>query len=199
LQLHDWQVDFACWCSYKYLNSGPGGVAGVFIHGKHISDTRLPRFAGWWGHSKSTRFKMEAGFNPIPTAEGWQLSNAPIFSMAAHKASLDIFMEAGMDRIFEKAKLLSAWTWFVLEDINGGGRKKILEVITPSDPGARGCQLSILMMENGKKIFDGLSDAGIITDWREPNVIRIAPVALYNKFEEVWELGNTLKEMIGKF
>ncbi len=196
LQLHDWDVDFACWCSYKYLNSGPGGVSGVFIHEKHACNKTLPRFAGWWGHNKAERFKMEKGFDAIPTAEGWQLSNAPVLSMAAHKASLDIFAEAGMDRLVAKSKLLSGFLHFVLKDINASAENKLVEVITPSNEEERGCQVSMLMREKGRQVFETLSRQGVIADWREPNVIRVAPVPLYNTFEEVWKFGEIVKHTI---
>ncbi len=193
LYLHDWNVDFACWCSYKYLNSGPGGVAGAYIHEKQAANKELPRFAGWWGHNKENRFKMEKGFNPIPTAEGWQLSNAPVLSMAVHKASLDIFEEAGIDQLHEKRKLLSGYLHFVLNDINTRQQKKVLEVITPANEKERGCQVSILMLKNGKLIFNELTKLGVFADWREPNVIRVAPVPLYNSFEDVWRFGNIIE------
>lgn len=198
LHLHDWDVDFACWCSYKYLNSGPGGVAGVYIHEKHAANTGLPRFAGWWGYTKETRFKMEKGFEAIPTAEGWQLSNAPILSMAAHKASLDVFDEAGMDQLHQKRKLLSGYLHFVLDDINSRQNEKLIEIITPSNEEERGCQVSMLMLKNGKEIFTELTTRGVIADWREPNVIRVAPVPLYNSFEDVWRFGNIVRTTINK-
>lgn len=196
LQLHDWDVDFACWCSYKYLNSGPGGVSGVFIHEKHVGNKTMPRFAGWWGHNKAERFKMEKGFDAIPTAEGWQLSNAPILSMAAHKASLDIFAEAGMERLVAKSKLLSGYLHYLLKEINASGEKKLIEVITPSIEEERGCQVSILMPEKGRPVFEALSRQGVVADWREPNVIRVAPVPLYNTFGEVWKFGEIVKRTI---
>lgn len=193
LNMHDWDVDFACWCSYKYLNSGPGGVAGAYIHQRHITNTSLPRLAGWWGYEKSTRFNMEKGFKPIPTAEGWQLSNAPVLSMAAHKASLDIFGEAGMDRLVEKSKKLTGFLFFILNEINGSGGKIRVDVITPTDETQRGCQVSMLMPEKGKEIFNALKKHGVLADWREPNVIRIAPVPLYNSFEDVFQFGEIIK------
>ncbi len=196
LQLHDWDVDFACWCSYKYLNSGPGGVSGVFIHEKHVGNKTMPRFAGWWGHNKAERFKMEKGFDAIPTAEGWQLSNAPILSMAAHKASLDIFAEAGMEGLVAKSKLLSGFLHYLLKEINASGEKKLIEVITPSIEEERGCQVSILMPEKGRPVFEALSRQGVVADWREPNVIRVAPVPLYNTFGEVWKFGEIVKRTI---
>ncbi len=194
LKMHDWNVDFACWCSYKYLNSGPGGVAGAYIHQKHIKDKTLPRLAGWWGHDKASRFKMEKGFNPIETAEGWQLSNAPVLSMAAHKASLDIFEDAGMENLIPKGKMLSDYLLFILNEVNTGLDKKIIEIITPSDD--KGCQVSILMLEKGKEVFEALKQNGVIADWREPNVIRVAPVPLYNSFEDVYRFGEILKSFL---
>jgi kynureninase len=196
LKLHQWDVDFACWCSYKYLNSGPGGVAGVFINEKHAANAALPRFAGWWGYKKDTRFKMEKGFEAIPTAEGWQLSNAPILSMAVHKASLDIFDEAGMERLHAKRKLLSDYLLFILDDINSKLSQKILQVITPRNENEKGCQVSILMLKNGKAVFDELTRQGVIADWREPDVIRVAPVPLYNSFEDIYRFGEMIEATI---
>lgn len=198
LHLHDWNVDFACWCSYKYLNSGPGGVGGVYIHEKHAANTELPRFAGWWGYTKETRFKMEKGFEAIPTAEGWQLSNAPVLSMAVHKASLDVFNEAGMDRLHKKRKQLSGYLHFVLNDINTHQKEKVIEVITPADENERGCQVSILMLKDGRKIFEELTKQGVIADWREPNVIRVAPVPLYNSYEDIYKFGEIIRETISR-
>lgn len=192
LHLHDWDVDFACWCSYKYLNSGPGGVGGVYIHEKHATNTELPRFAGWWGYTKETRFKMDKGFDAIPTAEGWQLSNAPVLSMAAHKAALDIFDEAGMNQLHQKRKLLSGYLHYVLKDINSKLSEKVIEVITPDNENERGCQVSMLMLKKGKQIFDELTKQGVIADWREPNVIRVAPVPLYNSFEDIYRFGGII-------
>jgi kynureninase len=198
LKLHDWNVDFACWCSYKYLNSGPGGVAGVYINEKHAANTELPRFAGWWGYTKETRFKMDKGFEAIPTAEGWQLSNAPILSMAAHKASLDIFDEAGMERLHAKRKMLSDYLLFIIDHCNSQLSEKIIEVITPVNENEKGCQVSMLMLQRGKEIFDELTKQGVIADWREPNVIRIAPVPLYNSFEDIWRFGNIISSILKK-
>ncbi len=197
LELHNWEVDFASWCSYKYLNSGPGGVSGVFIHERHITNRSLPRFAGWWGHRKELRFLMDKGFDPIPTAEGWQLSNAPILLMAAHKASLDIFDEAGMQDLVAKSKKMSGYLHFVLNEINRHLSRKVVEVITPGKEAERGCQVSLLMLEKGKEVFNALMKAGVIADWREPNVIRIAPVPLYNRFEDVWQFGKIIEEVLG--
>jgi len=197
LQLHNWNVDFACWCSYKYLNSGPGGVAGVFINEKHVANDELPRFAGWWGYKKETRFKMDKGFEAIPTAEGWQLSNAPVLSMAAHKASLDIFEEAGMERLHAKRKMLFDYLSFIIDHCNSRSQQRIIEVITPREEKERGCQVSMLMLKKGKEIFNELTKQGVIADWREPNVIRIAPVPLYNSFEDVWRFGSIISSIIG--
>jgi len=196
LKLHEWDVDFACWCSYKYLNSGPGGVAGVYIHERHALNTSLPRFAGWWGYPDETRFEMKKGFIPTPTAEGWQLSNAPILSMAAHKASLDIFDEAGMVHIAKKGKDLSSYLMYLLHDLNSITAEKRIEVITPSHENERGCQVSMLMLKDGKKIFETLKKESVIADWREPNVIRVAPVALYNRFEEVFRFYEIIRAII---
>lgn len=196
LHLHDWNVDFACWCSYKYLNSGPGGVAGAFIHEKHATNTALPRMAGWWGYDKETRFQMKPGFQAIPTAEGWQLSNAPVLSMAAHKASLDIFDEAGMDALIEKSKKLTGFLFDILDEINKEMGATAVEIITPRKEGEYGCQVSMLMHERGKTIFNTLLERGVIADWREPNVIRIAPVPLYNTFEDVWRFGNIIQSIL---
>ncbi len=196
LQLHDWNADFACWCSYKYLNSGPGGVSGVFIHQKHIANKDLPRFAGWWGYTKATRFKMEKGFEPIPTAEGWQLSNAPVLSMAAHKASLDIFEKAGMENLVAKGKLLSDYLLFIIDDLNSNASEKLIEVITPRSDNEKGCQVSMLMLQRGKEVFEALLQQGVISDWREPNVIRVAPVPLYNTFTDVFIFGKIVKEIL---
>lgn len=198
LKLHAWDVDFACWCSYKYLNSGPGGVAGAFIHKNHTGNKKLVRLAGWWGHDKENRFKMEKDFDPIPTAEGWQLSNAPVLSMAAHKASLDIFKEAGMENLFAKAKLLSGYLHFVLDDINQSCSEKVIDVITPANESEHGCQVSMLMLRNGKQVFETLNKAGVIADWREPNVIRIAPVPLYNSFEDIYRFGEIIASFLSE-
>ncbi|HPG12737.1 MAG TPA: kynureninase [Chitinophagaceae bacterium] len=197
LHLHDWDVDFACWCSYKYMNSGPGGVSGIYIHEKHASDTSVPRFAGWWGYTKETRFKMEKGFHAIPTAEGWQLSNAPVLSMAAHKASLDIFDEAGIGRLHEKRKLLSGYLHYILREINSEFGN-VIHVITPADENERGCQVSMLVENKGKEMFEELTKQGVVADWREPNVIRIAPVPLYNTFEDIWRFGNIIESILKK-
>ena len=198
LDLHNWNADFGCWCSYKYLNSGPGGVSGIYIHQKHIANATIPRFAGWWGHTKDTRFKMEKGFEPIPTAEGWQLSNAPVLSMAAHKAALDIFDAAGMENIIAKGKQLSDYLFFILDDINAGLKEKLIEVITPRNAGEKGCQVSMLMLQKGKEVFEALKQQGVLADWREPNVIRVAPVPLYNTFTDIFTFGQIVKAILNK-
>lgn len=196
LNLHDWGVDFAAWCSYKYLNSGPGSVSGVFVHEKHHNDTEMPRFAGWWGHDKDTRFLMEKGFNPIRSAEAWQLSNAPVFSMAIHKASLEIFDEVGMPALREKSLKLTAYLAYVVEQASQKQADANFEIITPANAEERGCQLSILAHGLGKGLFDKLTEAGVIADWREPNVIRIAPVPLYNSYEDVYRFGEILEASV---
>ena len=192
LNLHNWNVDFAAWCSYKYLNSGPGSVAGAFIHERH-HHSDLPRFAGWWGYDKSTRFKMDKGFVPIPTAEGWQVSNAPILSMAAHKASLELYNQAGMPALLKKSQQLTSYLDFVIEQTAG----ETLEVITPKKSGKRiGCQLSLIAHGHGKKLFHQLTAEGVIADWREPNAIRVAPVPMYNSFEDCYRFGAILKKIL---
>jgi kynureninase len=196
MNLHDWNVDFACWCSYKYLNSGPGGVSGVFIHEKHCENKDMVRFAGWWGHDKKKRFLMEKGFEPIPTAEGWQLSNAPVLSMAAHKASVDIFDEAGMDALCSKRDVLTGYLEFILDEINTSVEGANLEIITPRDKAYRGCQLSVVAHGRGKELFNAISAEGVIADWREPNVIRLAPVPLYNSFNDIYKFGQILKNIL---
>lgn len=197
LKLNDWEVDFAAWCSYKYLNSSPGGVSGMFVHQRHEYNPDLPRFAGWWGYDKESRFLMEPGFNPIKGAEGWQLSNAPVLGMAAHLASLDIFDEAGMDAIGKKRDELTAFLEFVIHDISERNKEKVtFEIITPKELKYRGAQLSILIHGQGKPLFDFLSSQGVIADWREPNVIRIAPAPLYNSFEDCYWFGELLEKAI---
>ncbi len=180
LKLHEWNVDFAVWCSYKYLNGGPGGIAGCFVHERHARDLRLPRFAGWWGHHKENRFRMLPDFQAIPGAEGWQLSNPSILSAAALRASLDIFDEATMQRLRAKSESLTGYLSFLL---NQNASRKF-SVITPR--GHRGAQLSSRVVENGRAICDALAKDGIICDWREPDIMRVAPVPLYNTFSDVY-------------
>ena len=193
LHLHDWGVDFAIWCSYKYLNSGPGGVSGIFVHEKNHGK-ELPRLAGWWGYDEARRFEMTKGFVPMPGADGWQLSTPTILALAVHRASLAIFAEAGMENLREKSMNLTGYLEFLIQEINDKFDNPIT-IMTPDDPTARGCQLSLLVEEGGKEMFDTLVEKGIIGDWREPNCIRLAPTPLYNSFEEVWRVG----EAIGQF
>ena len=193
LQLHDWGVDFASWCSYKYLNSGPGSVGGAFVHEKYANDADLPRFAGWWGHNENERFKMLKGFIPEPGAAGWQVSNAPVLSMSVHKASLEIFAKAGMQRLIKKGQQLNAYLEYIVLAACQNNKFLDLNIITPAAP-ERGCQLSILTGENGKALFDHLTNHGVIADWRNPNVIRMAPVGLYNTFEDLYKLGQILSD-----
>jgi kynureninase len=185
LNLHQWEVDFAAWCSYKYLNSGPGGVAGIYIHEKHATNPDTFKLTGWWGHQLNTRFKMGDKFLPTPTAESWQMSNAPVLSMAAHRASLEIFKAATMPAIINKSKKLTGFLSGLLEELQQEMYfKNMFSIITPPE---RGCQLSLLFHKDGKAVFEHLSDNGVIADWREPNVIRVAPAPLYNSFEEVYQ------------
>lgn len=192
LKLHDWNVDFAVWCTYKYLNSGPGGTSGVFVHERWANAPELPRFAGWWGYDEATRFQMKKGFKPMYGAAGWQLSNAQILPMAAHKAALDIFSEVGMEKLRAKSDKLTAFTEFLIRDNMQKNRASDFEIITPSDPKHRGAQLSLLALKNGRELFQKISDNHIIADWREPNVIRIAPAPLYNSFEDVFRFADVL-------
>jgi kynureninase len=189
LQLHEWNVDFACWCSYKYLNSGPGGVGGAYVHEHHSKNPKMFRLAGWWGNDESTRFRMEKGFVPKTTAESWQMSNAPVFNMVAHHASLDIFDKAGMPSLREKSEKLTAYMTFLLSEIPN----LPFVIITPNHPKQRGCQLSLLFLERGREVFDKLTEQGVIADWREPDVIRLAPVPLYNSFEDVYRFYEILR------
>jgi len=195
LQLHDWNVDFACWCSYKYLNSGPGAIGGAFIHEKHHV-ANLTRFAGWWGYDINTRFKMEKGFVPMPGAEGWQLSTPAIFLYAAHRAALDIVEAAGWDAIQKKRLKLNGFLWSLFEELDQETGGQQLRFITPREAHARGCQVSMLMLQNGKAVYDGLMKAGFIVDWREPDVIRFAPVPLYNSYTEVWNFVQALRGLL---
>jgi kynureninase len=192
LRLHDWQIDFAVWCSYKYLNSGPGAVAGCFVHDKHGRNSELPRLAGWWGTDPATRFAMKHGdFSPQPGAEGWQVSNPPILAMAPLRASLAIFDEAGMPALRTKSENLTGYLYYLLERQAG----ELFSIITPSRPVERGCQLSLLVHRESRKLFEGLHTAGMLCDFREPNVIRVAPVPLYNSFHDVWRFANTLSAL----
>jgi kynureninase len=191
LALHDWNVDFAVWCSYKYLNAGPGAVAGAFVHERHAKNTQLPRFGGWFGNDPKTRFRMqlEPEFIPVASADGWQISNPPIFSMAPLRASLAIFDEAGgMEPLRHKSKKLTGYLQFLLERAGSNH----FTVITPHESEARGCQLSILAHQNPKKLHEELEAAGVKADFREPNVIRAAPTPLYNSFHDVWRFAQIL-------
>jgi len=194
LELHDWNVDFACWCTYKYLNSGPGSVGGVFVNERHATNPNLFRLAGWWGHNKETRFQMGPDFDPIPTAESWSMSNAPVFNMIAHEVSLEIFSEAGMKALHEKSLLLTAYLDFVLKEVMSITGQKLIR-ITPEDPAQRGCQLSVIVEGYDRKLVSTLYEQGVVVDWREPNVIRLAPVPLYNSFEDVYQLGKVLEQI----
>ncbi|WP_016988615.1 kynureninase [Flavobacterium sp. ACAM 123] len=195
LELHDWNIDFASWCSYKYMNSGPGNASGCFVHEKHHNNPDLPRFAGWWGHNKERRFKMEQLFDPAPGAEGWQISNIPILSLAPYLASLEMFDEIGMEAIMEKRDKITSYLEYILHEIDKevkGG----FEIITPTNPNERGCQLSVFLHGQGRSLFDYLMKNGVITDWREPNVIRFAPAPLYCSFEDMYNFGQILKSGI---
>jgi len=191
LKLHDWNVDFACWCSYKYLNSGPGGVGGAFVHEQHGNNPELFRLAGWWGNDEKNRFKMQKGFVPQKGAASWQMSNAPVFNMVAHNASLDIFEKAGLDALRQKSLKLTAYLEYLLRQVT----HLSFTIITPKDPNKRGCQLSLLFAERGREIFDILTEKGVVADWREPDVIRIAPVPLYNTFEDCYTFYKILSDI----
>ncbi|MEY4432246.1 MAG: hypothetical protein RLZZ44_376 [Bacteroidota bacterium] len=197
LELHNWQVDFAAWCSYKYMNSGPGNASGCFIHEKHHSNSELPRFAGWWGHNKERRFKMESVFDPIQGADGWQISNLPVLSLAPYLASVELFAEIGMAVLIQKRNTITAYLEFVLNQINQEVNGNF-EIITPSNPLERGCQLSVFLHGEGRSLFDYLMKNGVIIDWREPNVIRLAPVPLYTSYEDIYRFGQILKSGILK-
>lgn len=192
LKLNEWKVDFAAWCSYKYMNSGPGNASGYFVHEVHHNDLDLPRFAGWWGHNKERRFLMEPNFDPARSADGWQISNLPILSLAPYLASVDMFAEVGMQKLIQKRNLITAYLEYILHEID----KEVdstFEIITPSNQEERACQLSVFLHGEGRSLFDYLMKNGVITDWREPNVIRLAPVPLYTSFEDMYEFGQVLK------
>ncbi|UAB74375.1 kynureninase [Mesoflavibacter sp. SCSIO 43206] len=191
-ELHNSGVDFAAWCTYKYLNSGPGSLGGLFVHEKHAHNKDLKRFAGWWSHNKDTRFNMRQPLDVTPGAEGWQLSNPPILSMAAIKASLDMFNEVGMEALRKKSEQLTGYFEFLINELNNDK----IKIITPTDPKQRGCQLSIQVKDADKSLHHKLTEANIITDWREPDVIRCAPVPLYNSFEDVFRMVEKLKEIL---
>ncbi len=194
LDLHAWGVDFAITCGYKYLNGGPGGISSCYIHEQHHHDASMPRFEGWWGQNKATRFLMGPDFDPIPTAEAWQLSNAPIMSMACLRASLEIFDAAGFQNLRAKSELMTSYLAFLIEKINNHN----IEIITPNDPLQRGAQLSIRIKNADKTLHTKISEEGVICDWRSPDVIRVAPVPLYNSFMDCFEFVQKLKSVLKK-
>ncbi|MCL6260075.1 kynureninase [Aquiflexum sp. TKW24L] len=196
LHLHEWGVDFATWCSYKYMNSGPGNISGIFVHERHAESPDLPRFAGWWGHDEGERFKMEKGFKPMFGADGWQLANSNVLALAAHQASLDIFQEAGMGQLRAKSELLTGYLEFLIGQINRD--RAVIEIITPKNKNERGCQLSLLVKKGGKAVFDELYQNAIVGDWRHPNVIRIAPTPLYNSYLDVFRFAKILEQSLHK-
>ena len=196
LNLHDWNVDFAAWCSYKYMNSGPGNASGFFVHEKHHNDKELKRFAGWYGHNKERRFKMEPDFDPVHGADGWQISNLPILSLAPYLASVEMFAEVGMDKLIAKRNLITSYLEFILHEIDKELEEAEFEILTPSNQEERGCQLSVYLHGQGRELFDRLMKNGVITDWREPNVIRLAPAPFYCSFEDMYEFGQILKQLI---
>lgn len=197
MKLHEWNVDYACFCSYKYLNAGPGGVSGIFVHEKHANDKSIPRFAGWWGNDPDTRFKMSRTFIPSSGARSWQLSNAPVLSMAALKASLDIFSEAGLEKLRDKSEMLTGFLEYIVNDMNArfikNGKAAPVKIISPKTSSQRGCQLSFIINKDGKNLFNKLTSQGVVSDWREPDVLRAAPVPLYNSFEDVFKFGQFLE------
>ena len=192
LDLHNSGADFAVWCTYKYINSGPGSLSGCFVHERHAYDKELNRFTGWWSHNKQTRFNMRDEFDVLPGAEGWQLSNPPILSMAAIKASLDMFSEAGFDKLLKKSRKLTGYFEFLLKNLG----EDVIRIITPENPEERGCQLSIQVLNADKSLHNKLTEAGVICDWREPDVIRCAPVPLYNSFKDVYLMVEKMKNIL---
>ena len=200
LKLNEWNVDYACFCGYKYLNAGPGGVSGIFVNERFADDKSINRFAGWWGNDPDTRFTMPRSFIPASGARGWQLSNAPVLSMAALKASLDIFSEAGIERMRKKSEKLTGFLEYIVNDINNrftkSGKEPPVKIISPTEPGNRGCQLSFVINKDGKNLFNKLTESGVISDWREPDVLRAAPVPLYNSFEDVFRFGQLLERLL---
>ncbi len=193
LELHNWEVDFACWCSYKYQNAGPGGISGIFVHEKHSVDQTMNRFAGWWGYKESQRFKMEKGFIPEVGADGWQVSCTQVMPMALYHASLQLFEKAGfMEKLRSKSKILTAYLFFVIDEVNKNLGEEQYKIITPKNENERGAQVSIIAKANGKLIFDELVKNNVLGDWREPNVIRLSPVPMYNSYEDVFLTGELL-------
>jgi kynureninase len=195
LNLHDWNVDFASWCSYKYMNSGPGNASGCFIHEKH-HNSNLPRFAGWWAQKKETRFLMESTFDPIEGADGWQISNLPVLSLAPYLASTEMFAEVGMEKLIKKRNQITSYLEYVLQEIDKELDEATFEIITPSNPNERGCQLSVFFHGQGKELFHYLMKNGVMVDWREPNVIRFAPAPFYCSYEDMYNFGQILKKGI---
>lgn len=195
LLLNEWQVDFSAWCSYKYMNAGPGGASGCFIHEKHHANTNLVRLGGWWGHNKERRFLMEPTFDPILNANGWQISNPSILSLAPYLASVEMFAEVGMQRLIKKRNLITSYLRFILQEIAADVNANF-EIITPDNDKERACQLSLFLHGSGKELFTYLMKEGVIVDWREPNVIRLAPVPLYTSFEDIYFFGQILKKGI---
>ena len=193
LKLHDWDVDFAAWCSYKYLNGGPGCIAGCFVHERHAREWSLPRFAGWWGHDQETRFQMGPDFHPMPGAEGWQLSNPPILSLAALRASMDIFDEAGMESLRKKSVALTGYMEFLLDQQRSGK----FSILTPREPDRRGAQLSICISPDGRSVCDRLTKEGVFCDWREPDILRVAPMPLYNTYVDVYRFVEKFSAILG--
>ena len=192
LELHDSGADFAIWCTYKYLNSGPGSLAGCFVHERHVFKKDLNRFTGWWSHNKQTRFNMRDEFDVLPGAEGWQMSNPPILSMAAIKASLDMFDEVGLEKLIKKSKKLTGYLEFLINEL----KDQRIKIITPKKPDERGCQLSIQVKNSDRSLHDKLTKSGVICDWREPDVIRVAPVPLYNSYQDVYHMVDKLKNIL---
>ena len=192
LKLHDWDVDFAAWCSYKYMNSGPGNASGIFVHERYLDSGNIPRFEGWWGTKKENRFQMKPEFEPIETADAWQVSNPPVLSLAPYLASLQLFEEVGMKALIAKQKLLTGYLEYILTEIDNQV-ESTFEIITPAE---RGCQLSVFLHGEGRALFDYLMKNGVIVDWREPNVIRLAPAPFYCSYEDMYRFGQILKEGI---
>jgi kynureninase len=197
MRLHDWGVDFATWCSYKYLNGGPGNVSGIFVHDDHGQDFKGPRFTGWWGTDEKTRFEMENEFQAMPGADGWLLSNDNVLGLAALQASLDLFLAAGITRIRKKSELLTGYLEFLVK--NSSEDPSLIEIITPSNPTERGTQLSLFIHKGGKEVFEHMCSQGVVADWRNPNVIRVAPCPLYNNFVDLYYFGKIIKHSIQKF
>jgi len=192
LKLHDWNLDFAAWCSYKYMNSGPGNASGIYVHERYLNRKDIPRFEGWWGTKKETRFLMKPEFEPMANADAWQISNAPVLSLAPYLASLELFEEVGMEALIQKRDKIVSYLEFILTEIDKEVASSF-EIITPKD---RGCQLSVLLHGEGKALFNYLMDNGVITDWREPNVIRLAPAPFYCSYEDMYRFGQILKRGI---